>query len=249
VKALIDEQIKLRELARVEYHNERARKLGLPATLSLEDWLKTLQQFQWSCAYCAQPYEVLEHFIPLAMQSETSKTNCLPSCLSCNHKKQGSHPGALTWLPPSTLLYIRSYFASLTTGESIPAAPTPKQALEDKEAIYTTSDVRALLHISESTIRRWIREGKIHSTLVNGIRKFSDADISSVVPSPMNTTWFTFPEVMNKLRISEPTLRRWVKAGKIEVLQIGRQLRFEESEVKRFMDLRRRARVRQHRRA
>jgi excisionase family DNA binding protein len=65
----------------------------------------------------------------------------------------------------------------------------------------------------------------------------------------MNTTWFTFPEVMNKLRISEPTLRRWVKAGKIEVLQIGRQLRFEESEVKRFIDLRRRARVRQHRRA
>jgi hypothetical protein len=33
------------------------------------------------------------------------------------------------------------------------------------------------------------------------------------------------------------------------VLQIGRQLRFEESEIKRFIDLRRRARVRQHRRA
>jgi excisionase family DNA binding protein len=59
----------------------------------------------------------------------------------------------------------------------------------------------------------------------------------------------TFQEMLARFKVSESTLRRWVRSGEIEVIHLGRQLRFPESEVKRFIDLRRRARVRQHRRA
>jgi excisionase family DNA binding protein len=52
----------------------------------------------------------------------------------------------------------------------------------------------------------------------------------------------TFSEVQARLRTSERTLRRWIGAGLIEVTYAGRQLRFEEREVKRFLDAKRRAR-------
>jgi excisionase family DNA binding protein len=51
----------------------------------------------------------------------------------------------------------------------------------------------------------------------------------------------TFKEVMTRFKVSERTLRRWLHLGEIEAFHIGRQLRFEEREIKRFMDLRRRA--------
>ncbi len=54
----------------------------------------------------------------------------------------------------------------------------------------------------------------------------------------------TFKEVQSRLRTSERSLRRWLQLGLIEVVYVGRQLRFKENEVKRFMDLKRRARVR-----
>jgi excisionase family DNA binding protein len=239
---LIDEQIRARELSRVEYHLDRARKLGLPATLTLDEWLETLNHFQWACAYCRLPYEVLEHFIPFNLQGETSKTNCIPSCTSCNQKKQGSHPGTLSWVEPSTLLYIRSYLAAVSTGNIIqePALP-PIAPEEDVDATYTISDIRRRFHVSERTVRRWIQEGKLHSTLVQGIRKFSEADIAAIMPSSMHVTWFTFKEVQQRFKISERTLRRWLHLGTIEAIHLGRQLRFEEHEIKRFMDLRRRA--------
>lgn len=54
-------------------------------------------------------------------------------------------------------------------------------------------------------------------------------------------------QMMARFQVSDKTIYRWVHDGQIEALTMGRQLRFEESEVKRFMDLRRRARVRQER--
>lgn len=52
----------------------------------------------------------------------------------------------------------------------------------------------------------------------------------------------TFSEVQARLKISERTLRRWISAGDLEVIHVGRQLRFEEREIKRFLDQRRRGR-------
>ncbi len=47
-------------------------------------------------------------------------------------------------------------------------------------------------------------------------------------------------DLMRRFQVSDKTVRRWVHSGEIEALEIGRQLRFEEHEIKRFMDLRRR---------
>jgi len=56
-------------------------------------------------------------------------------------------------------------------------------------------------------------------------------------------------DLMARFKVSEKTIYRWVHSGQLEVIYAGRQLRFEESEIKRFMDLRRRARARQQKRA
>jgi excisionase family DNA binding protein len=51
----------------------------------------------------------------------------------------------------------------------------------------------------------------------------------------------TVQDLMRRFKVSDKTVRRWVKSGEIEVVKLGRQLRFEEKEIKRYMDLRRRA--------
>ena len=55
----------------------------------------------------------------------------------------------------------------------------------------------------------------------------------------------TVRELADRFKVSDRTIKRWFHSHQIEAIQIGRQLRFEEKEVKRFMDLRRRARDRQ----
>lgn len=57
----------------------------------------------------------------------------------------------------------------------------------------------------------------------------------------------TFKEVMTRLRTSERTLRRWLQLGMIEACHAGRELRFKESEIRRFLAVRTRARARQER--
>lgn len=49
-------------------------------------------------------------------------------------------------------------------------------------------------------------------------------------------------QLMARFQVSDKTIYRWVNAGQLEAITAGRQLRFEESEVKRFMNARRRAR-------
>ena len=46
----------------------RARERGLSATISVDDWRRTLQDFENLCAYCGEPASTLDHYIPLAHQ-------------------------------------------------------------------------------------------------------------------------------------------------------------------------------------
>ncbi|HEY7416852.1 MAG TPA: helix-turn-helix domain-containing protein [Ktedonobacteraceae bacterium] len=50
----------------------------------------------------------------------------------------------------------------------------------------------------------------------------------------------TVKDIAARLKVSDKTVRRWLNSGQIEAIHLGRQLRFEEREVKRFIDLRRR---------
>jgi 5-methylcytosine-specific restriction endonuclease McrA len=68
-------------------HNHRARRLGLPATLTVMQWRDILVAHNYKCVYCGKAYEVLDHFVPLARGGGTHEGNVVPSCHNCNAKK------------------------------------------------------------------------------------------------------------------------------------------------------------------
>ena len=72
---------------------QRARRLDLPATLTLREWLDTLEYFDWCCAYCRRmEFACMDHFVPVTQGGGTTKDNCVPACVSCNSTKGGRHP-------------------------------------------------------------------------------------------------------------------------------------------------------------
>src|SRR5258707_13372735 len=76
------------EHLRAQAQRSRARIINTPASLTLEQWEQTLVDFDGMCAYClARPFDVLEHFQPIAIAGTTIK-NCIPACYKCNHKKR-----------------------------------------------------------------------------------------------------------------------------------------------------------------
>jgi 5-methylcytosine-specific restriction endonuclease McrA len=103
------------EVRRVVAHNERARDLGLPASLTLQQWLETLEYFGWKCAYCSSAFQSLEHYLPLSMDGGTTAQNCLPTCKSCNSRKHDLHPDAFGKLfPAENMARIRAYLVGRT---------------------------------------------------------------------------------------------------------------------------------------
>jgi len=52
----------------------------------------------------------------------------------------------------------------------------------------------------------------------------------------MNEEFFTLHEVAKLLKISYMTVFRWVKAGKLEAYQIGKQYRIKQSTLDKFLE-------------
>jgi hypothetical protein len=52
----------------------------------MEQWIETLEYFDYTCAYCGGDYEVLEHYLPI-YKAGTTASNCVPACLHCNIMK------------------------------------------------------------------------------------------------------------------------------------------------------------------
>lgn len=81
------------EIQRVRSQKYRARVIGEPATLTIGEWVQTLQAFRFLCAYCQlSQYAVMEHYIPMGHGVGTTKENCIPACVTCNAKKYNKHP-------------------------------------------------------------------------------------------------------------------------------------------------------------
>ena len=71
----------------------RASRLNLPATLTLRQWLDTLEYFGWRCAYCGRvDFAAMDHFVPVTQGGGTTQGNCVPACVSCNSAKGGRSP-------------------------------------------------------------------------------------------------------------------------------------------------------------
>lgn len=94
---------------------KRAIDAGLPATLTLEQWIATLKFYQGRCAYCrVGPYEAIEHFIPLTLGGGTTADNCVPACKTCNSSKGVRHPDSIgeTSRAPTAIARVRNDFVS-----------------------------------------------------------------------------------------------------------------------------------------
>lgn len=52
----------------------------------------------------------------------------------------------------------------------------------------------------------------------------------------MNEEFYTLHEVADLLKISYMTVFRWVKAGKLEAYQIGKQYRVKQSTINTFIE-------------
>ena len=81
----------VRELDRVESQCARAHTLQAEASLTLVEWLETLNHFGWLCAYCqSKPFQVMSYYTPLP-QGGTTAANCVPACYRCRcHREQES---------------------------------------------------------------------------------------------------------------------------------------------------------------
>lgn len=91
------------ESEHVGFNNRRASRAGLPATLTTKQWTKTLNDFNQCCAFCQDgPYDVLEHFIPIARSGGTTEYNCVPACVTCNRLKRDLHP---SMIDPQSRIY------------------------------------------------------------------------------------------------------------------------------------------------
>lgn len=90
----IDDRIDVkREKRIVSSQVHRAKRLGQAASLTFHEWTQTLAFFKMRCAFCQRnPYEVLEHFIPVIHGGSTSVFNCIPACEICNALKSDRLP-------------------------------------------------------------------------------------------------------------------------------------------------------------
>ncbi len=88
---------------------KRAMENGRAATLILPEWLQTLDDCNWRCAYCGTgPYEVMEHLIPLTKGGGTTVDNCVPACRPCNSRKRDHHPDVIVGRARN-VLRVRAY--------------------------------------------------------------------------------------------------------------------------------------------
>lgn len=101
------------ERLKLNTHLARAKLADMPATLKMAEWTQTIADFNELCAYCLQqPYEVLEHFIPVYLAG-THVKNCIPACKACNSKKRDLAGNELLALfGEAAITRIEQYLAS-----------------------------------------------------------------------------------------------------------------------------------------
>src|SRR6185369_1172538 len=92
---------------RLRGQNQRAQKAGAKHDLTMEQWLETLYYFDYKCAYCGGPYEVIEHYLPIH-QAGTTASNCVPACLHCNLMKDRKSHDLTFYQKQNVIQFIES---------------------------------------------------------------------------------------------------------------------------------------------
>jgi len=110
---------KFRAQRRKAKEARRAEKNGILATLTAEDWLLVLSDFQYRCAYCSSTSELTQdHFIPISKGGHTALGNIVPACKSCNCSKWNRDPH--DWLSPELYEELSSILRRYTSRRPIP---------------------------------------------------------------------------------------------------------------------------------
>lgn len=80
---------KINELKVISENRRRYQKSKLDKSLTSKEWNECKKFFNNECAYCGRKMNNLtqDHFIPLSKDGEYSKKNIIPSCRSCNSRK------------------------------------------------------------------------------------------------------------------------------------------------------------------
>jgi hypothetical protein len=86
---------------RFKNQRRRAKKNGVPNTLTHHDWQQCLSHFNHCCTYCGTPPGLfkdlqitMDHWIPLDSVNcpGTVPENVVPACVSCNSSKRNRNP-------------------------------------------------------------------------------------------------------------------------------------------------------------
>jgi 5-methylcytosine-specific restriction endonuclease McrA len=85
-----------RDQLRVRDASKYAKRDGVEDTLTLDEWLEILDEYDSLCAYCSKPFECIDHYIPRKLGGGNVKENVRPACTSCNMSKGSKHPDV--WL-------------------------------------------------------------------------------------------------------------------------------------------------------
>lgn len=98
-----------RLLAQVAKRNQRLRDLpGGCFRRSRPDYLARVAYYGCLCAYCGDPYEVLDHAIPISRGGTNHAANIRPACQACNLSKHAKTPAEFAvWLAKNKPLHGR----------------------------------------------------------------------------------------------------------------------------------------------
>jgi len=109
-----DNPEKARENSRRRAERRIARKNALIYDLTVEQWERTLDVFDFRCAYCGIDSGKLqqEHFIPVLMGGGYTLGNIIPACHRCNVRKGSKDPK--DWLAEDKYGEIQERIAAIT---------------------------------------------------------------------------------------------------------------------------------------
>lgn len=68
-------------------HNQKRRATLRQGDLTLAAWNGIVDFYDSRCAYCAAPWEHIDHVVPLVKGGLHSASNVVPACASCNLSK------------------------------------------------------------------------------------------------------------------------------------------------------------------
>lgn len=116
-----------REMYRRAEQRRRTQKVGLPATLTDNEWLVALAYFDDRCAYCGASEALLhqEHIVPLSVGGGYIAANIVPACKRCNSSKgtkaleDWATDGGAAFVLPKAIEIVRTYQGSGEKKEKI----------------------------------------------------------------------------------------------------------------------------------